>query len=159
MMRFLVRLLAAVLLTALFATPTSAQAGCTPQTTPAAVVFGRSMITFQSADHNAVDPAGALKVADYFGEVRVKGVPEIVTNFTIPKASVTPLTGTGVPAGCLQTLLPAMGSGLLPTNTYALTFFARNSNQAMSASPQTVDFFLSQASVPAGPTSLRLVTP
>lgn len=154
------RLLSVLALLVCFAVPAQAQTGaCTPTATPAGVVFGRSLITFTSTDHNAVDPAGALKVADYFGEVRVKGDPSLVTNFTIPKASVTPVTGTGIPAGCLQTLLPAMGSGLLPSAVYTLTFFARNSQQTPSANPMSADFFLSQASVPAGPAALRLVTP
>jgi len=154
--RYLFRFVIAVLLLGAAASDAVAQA-CTAQTAPAAVVFGRSNLTFISPDHNAVDPAGALKVADYFGEVRVKGDPTLVTNFTIPKGSVTPVTGG--PTGCLQTLLPAMGSGLLPTNTYTITFFARNSTGAMNANPPVADFFLSQASVPAGPTNLRIVTP
>lgn len=137
-----------------------AQTGaCTVQNTPTGVVFGRSLLTFTSADHNAVDPAGALKVADYFGEVRVKDTPTLVTDFTVPKNSVTPVTGAGIPANCYQTLLPAMGSGLLPTATYTLTLFSRNPNGTKSDKAPTADFFLSSASVPASPGNLRLVTP
>lgn len=135
-----------------------AQTACTSTATPAPVVFGRSTLTFQSTDHNAVDPAGALKVTDYFGEVRVKNNPALVTNFTVPKASVVPVTGSGVPADCLSTLLPGM-QGLLPANIYTLTFFARNPSGVQSENPNTVDFFLSSASVPVSPGNLSLVTP
>lgn len=136
-----------------------AQTACVPDGKPAPVVFGRSNLTFQSIDHNEVDPAGALKVQDYFGEVRVKGDPTLVTNFTVPKSSVTPVTGAGVPPGCFQTQIPAMGPGLLPTAVYELTFYSRNPTGTLSANPPKTDFFLSSASVPASPANLELVTP
>lgn len=145
----------------LLATPALAQAqsACVPDGKPAAVVFGRSLLSFTSADHNAVDPAGALKIQDYFGEVRVKGDPTLVTNFTVPKTSVTPVTATGAPANCYQTLLPAMGSGLLPTAVYELTLYSRNPTGTLSSNPPKTDFFLSAASVGASPGNLELVTP
>lgn len=137
----------------------AAQTACVPDGKPAAVVFGRSNLTFQSTDHNAVDPAGALKIQDYFGEVRVKGETNIVTNFTVPKTSVTPVTGTGIPAGCYTTLLPAMGSGLLPTAVYELTLYSRNPTGTLSTNPPKTDFFLSAASVGASPANPEIVTP
>ncbi|MGH9238648.1 MAG: hypothetical protein ACRD3G_11480 [Vicinamibacterales bacterium] len=139
--------------------PAGAQTACLPDGKPAPVVFGRSTLTFQSADHTAVDPAGALKVQDYYGEVRVKGEPVLTTTFTVPKNSVTPVTGTGIPAGCYQTLLPAMGPGLLPTAVYELTWYSRNPQATLSENTAKTDFFLSSASVPASPANLELVTP
>lgn len=136
-----------------------AQAACVPDGKPAPITFGRSMVTFQSPSHTAVDPAGNLLVQDYFGEVRVNGSPDLVTNFTIPKTSVTPVTGTGIPAGCFQTLLPAMGSGLLPTAIYELTLLSRNPQGTLSPATAKTTFFLAAGSVPASPTNIELVTP
>lgn len=136
----------------------AAQGACAPDGKPAPVVFGRSNLTFQSTDHNAVDPAGALKVQDYFGEVRIQGSTELVTNFTVPKNSVTPVPAPA-PTGCLQTLLPAMGPGLLPTAIYELTLYSRNPTGTLSANPPKTTFFLSAASVPASPANPEIVTP
>ena len=150
----------AAVLTLLVSSSAFAQGtGCTPTSTPQAVTQGRTNITFQSADHTAVDPAGAPKVTDYFGEIRVKGQSALVTNFTIPKASVAPLTGSGIPAGCLSTALPAM-SGLLPTATYTLTFYARNTavSPSLSLNALSADFFLESGRVPSSPALLSFVT-
>ena len=137
-------------------------AACTPTNTPASVEFGRTTLTFYSADHNAVDQQGALKVADYFGEVQVKGQGEIITNFTIPKSSVFMLQAPA-PAGCMGTLLPAM-TGLLPSATYTLTFYERSGTGARSdpnvaGNVSRADFFLLSASVPVSPGAVSLVTP
>lgn len=135
-----------------------AQTACVPDGKPAPVTFGRSNMTFQSASHTAVDPAGIPLVQDYFAEIRVNGSTDLVTNFTVPKTSVTPVTGTGVPAGCFQTLLPAM-QGLLPTAIYELKLFSRNPTGTLSANPPTTTFFLASGSVPASPANIELVTP
>ena len=156
MTRYMLGLLAVCLL---LLTPqwAAAQTACVPDGKPTPVVFGRSLLTFTSTDHNAVDPAGALKVQDYFGEVRVNGSPDIVTNFTVPKNSVTPAP-TPAPTGCFQTLLPAMAP-LLPTAIYELTLFSRNPSGTLSTNPPKTTFFLSTASVPASPATMELVTP
>ncbi len=136
------------------ATPAAAQASaCLPASTASAVVVGRTLITFTSSDHAATEADGTQRIADYFGEVRVKGQSALVTNFTIPKASVAPVASTVT--GCLGSLLPAMAP-LLPTNTYTLTWFARGpGGSAVSAT--TADFFLRGA--PAAPANTALVTP
>jgi hypothetical protein len=134
---------------------------CTPQTAPAQVAFGRTNITFQSPGHTELDPAGLPKITDYFGEVRVRGQAALVTNFTIPKTSVTPFTGPGIPSGCFQTQLPAM-AGLLPSDVYTLTLYARNTASSppkLAAAPETADFFLEEAAAPRSPARLSFVTP
>jgi hypothetical protein len=142
-----------------FVAHADAQGPCQPDNKPAPVTFGRSNVTFQSMSHTAVDPAGNLLVQDYFAEIRVNGTTDpVVTNFTVPKTSVTPVTGPGIPAGCLQTLLPAM-SGLLPTATYELTLFSRNPNGVISPNTAKTTFFLASGSVPASPANIELVTP
>lgn len=157
---FVVALVAALLFSSSSAFAQSGVA-CTPQTAAAAVAFGRTNISFQSVGHTEVDPAGQPKITDYFGEVRVKGNAALITNFTIPKVSVVPLTGTGIPASCFSTALPAM-AGLLPSAVYTLTLYARNSGQSpplLAASPETADFFLEQAAAPRNPGRLSFVTP
>lgn len=144
-------------LAAFLAAPAAAQTttgtACVSSNTPSAVAFGRTQITFTSADHGANDPNGNPKITDYFGEVRVKGQTPLVTNFTVPKSSVSAITGAT--AGCLGTLLPAM-QGLLSTNTYTLTWFARGPG-GTAVSATAADFFLQGA--PAAPANTALVTP
>lgn len=143
-------------------TPPPSGTACTPITTPAPVEFGKSLLTFYSVDHNAVDQLGALKVADYFAEITIKGQGTMITNFTVPKSSVRMLEAPA-PTGCLGTLLPAM-QGLLPSATYTLTFYARNatgerSDPNVAGNVSRVDFFLLAASVPVSPGAVSLVTP
>jgi hypothetical protein len=149
-------MIVAVALTLLLATEALAQgAPCTPQTSPAAVAFGRSQVSFTSPGHTATRPDGQPEVVDYFGEVRVKGSPALVTNFTIPKASMVPVAGATVPPGCMQTQLPGM-TGLLASNTYTLSLYSRGpGGQAVAAS--TADFFLDGA--PRGTGLMSFVTP
>ena len=157
---FVVAIAAALLLSS---SPAFAQSGvaCTPQSTAAAVAFGRTNVTWQSIGHTELDPAGQPKITDYFGEVRVRGNTAVVTNFTIPKTALVPVTGTNVPASCYSTPLPAM-AGLLPSAVYTLTIYARNSGQSpplLAASPETADFFLEAAAAPRNPGRLSFVTP
>lgn len=121
--RFRIGCLATAVILLLFASSAQAQTPlpCVTTTTPADYVPGRSVLTFTSPDHATKTAAGADVIADYVGDVRVQGQPAIVTNFTIPKASLTP---QGAIANCFGTALPQM-TGLLPTNLYTVTVTAR----------------------------------
>lgn len=127
---------------------------CIPSTAPERAVIGQARLSFVvSPDHTLNDPAGQPVLTDYFAEVRVQGQPDVVTNFTIPKASLAPVPGG--PSGCHDLLLPVM-QGLLPSQTYTLTVVARGPGGQTSATVSG-PFFL--AGAPRGPGNTRVFTP
>lgn len=151
-MRILLTLI--VWLTCLCAPLFAQSPACVPNTTPERIVLGGARLSFVvSPDHSANDPSGAALLTDYLAELHVQGQAAVVTTFTVPKTSLSPVQGG--PSGCHDMALPAM-QGLLPTNLYTITLLARGpGGQAPAAT--SGPFFL--AGAPRAPGNTRVFTP
>lgn len=156
MLRWLTPLILLFLPTPVGAQPTTS---CTPVQigTPIPLIPGQSRLSFVSVDHNTTGPGGVV-VTDYLGEVFQAGgsITVPVTNWTIPKTALTPVTGANVPADCYETIVPALAP-LLPANTYMIRVTARGGGVAGVSMTMTNPFFLRAA--PRAPTASVLVNP
>lgn len=123
-------------------------------------VAGAMSVGMISPDHATNDPSGQPIVVDYLGEVLVVGTTTPVTNWTIPKASLAPQTGT--PSNCYLTPIPSLAP--LPvkdasgnTILYTVRVSARNAAGAAPSAASADRFFYRAApTVPAAP---RLQSP
>ena len=128
-------------------------------TTPVPMVPGQSLAVWTQVDHNTIEPDGLATISAYRGEVTLSsdaGFAMPITNWSIPKTAVTPVSGGG--AGCVSTVVPAM-AGLLPANVYIARMVAlgKTATTPPGVSTTSNPFFL--AGAPRGGTNTRVFTP
>lgn len=146
-------------LACLFVSPAAAQVSCTtaPPTSPVGLVPGQTRLVWTQTDHTAVDQDKLPIIVDYRGEVALASDPgftKVISNWTIPKASVTVVATGGT--GCVSTTLPAM-TGLLPANLYVARIQAIGRTQSAIGAVSSNPFFLPGA--PQSPANTRLFPP
>lgn len=140
--------------------PAYTQVNCTTTlpTTPVALVPGQSVAVWQQLDHTTIDPDGVAVITSYRGEVALASDPtftKVITNWTIPKASVTQLPA-GAGANCVSTVIPAL-TPLAQSINYVSRIISVGRNPMSGVAAVSNPFFL--AGVPLAPANTRVGTP